>query len=85
MQQVVQQYEAEMKQTVLKLAGAISEKEKVIIKLKLDLKLLTDTLDQQKQKSSADEEEIEELHDQLKEKQKEIDTIKEISEQQLRE
>ena len=85
MQQVVQQYEAEMKQTVLKLVGAISEKEKVIIKLKLEMKLLTDALDQQKQKSSADEAEIEELHDQLKEKQKEIDIIKEKSEQQLRE
>jgi chemotaxis protein histidine kinase CheA len=77
LQQIGQQYETEMKQTVLKLVGAISEKEKVIIKLNSEL-------DQQKQKLSADEAEIKELHDELREKQKEVDIIKEESEQQLR-
>ena len=76
---------------VQKLEDQMHEKECMIHRLNEQIQHLQSELqekvaliNQQQEKSSADEAEIEKLHDELREKQQERDTIKEESEQQLR-
>ena len=81
---IVQQYEAEMEQRVHELEDQVSKKEEMILQLNEQVLSLEGKLQEKAAQIEQQQAESEKLCDELKERQREIDTNKETSKQQLR-